>query len=112
MIIISQDKTKLVNFNNVIGVKCIPVKPLSSVNVRTPWPHTSYIELYNQMADTDANDAVSNEIEEEQYCIVVSSDAQEYIMGYYPTNERGIKVLEAIVNAAGLNMYKYQMPKK
>ena len=110
MIIISQDKTKLVNFSNVVSAKCIPIKPAESINIRTPFQHTSYIALYNQMAST--NDAISNEIEEEQYCIVVSSDAQEYIMGYYPTNERGIKVLEAIVNAAGLNMYKYQMPKK
>lgn len=106
MIIISQDKTKLVNFNNVIGVKCIPVKPADVVRKT----YVGYLDYYNHMKNT--SQAVSNEIEEEQYCIVVSSDAQEYIMGYYPTNERGIKVLEAIVNAAGLNMYKYQMPKK
>ena len=110
MIIISQDKTKLVNFSNIISAKCIPIKPAESINIRSPFPHTSYIALYNQMGST--SDAVSNEIDEEQYCIVVSSGSEEHIMGYYPTNERGIKVLEAILNTAGMNMYKYQMPKK
>lgn len=105
MIIISQDKTKLVNFNNIVGVKCIPIKPGSSTSVGS-----KHIDYWTYM--DNPNSAMSNEIEEEQYCIVASSDAQEYIMGYYPTNERGIKVLEAILNAAGMNMYKYQMPKK
>ena len=34
------------------------------------------------------------------------------VLGEYETEERAIKVLDNILNAAGLKMYQYQMPKK
>ena len=58
---------------------------------------------------------ILNEYKNETITIAAFNDirCREFIpLGEYETEERAIKVLENILNAAGLKMYKYQMPKK
>lgn len=78
MIIVSQDKKSLINFDNMSAI-CVGHEN-----------ETVTIVAFNN----------------------VSPDSFGGVLGEYKTEERAIKVLDNILNAAGLKMYKYQMPKK
>ena len=76
MIIVSQDKKLIVNFDNV-----------------------SYIYI----SDDDSC----------EYHIMVQAPApMDGSVGCYGTEERAKEVLEKMINAIGLGMYKYDMPQK
>ena len=75
MIIISQDKKMLANFENIVSITIVSFEN----------DHSVY---------------------------AISGDLENLILGTYPTEKRAMDVLDKIVNARGLGMYAYQMPKK
>ena len=83
MIIVTQDKKEIVNFNTV-------------VNIRVE-------ECRSGPEDIDVN-----------YRLFVRTiDHSLYgSIGNYSTEERAKEVLEKMINAIGLGMYKYDMPQK
>lgn len=71
MVIVSQDKTEFVNFNNVTSIFC----------------------------------------EQSKIKCVFLID-KSVTLGEYETEERAKDILKKMINAIGLDMYMYQMPKK
>lgn len=76
MIIVSQDKKSIYNFDNLVAIK------------------------------------VESDSDNEKHRVRCLDTLGATTIGTYSTEKRALDVLDKIVNAAGLGMYTYVMPKK
>lgn len=98
MIIFTQDKTGIINFNNIVSVYVDKVYLGVSVDsTEKSELYNYYIKVHSCACDDDFHYGQQSDI---------------LTIAKYGTEERAKEVLEKMINAIGLGMYKYDMPQK